>query len=188
MREDEIDLWAEKMDQQAVDELNEMLSDGRNKILAHNIYTKDQIAENRFGQDKIDIREAVFRNVSLGSLNNWLEKISTNADVSKFKTKISEIKAKKEALDEEIEEYNRKIDEIKSNPIMNKDAERVSRIILQAVDQNPNLTAQTAKAFLISDEDNVTVDINKIDELTEAEKDELYEQYLYEFKILAGLI
>jgi hypothetical protein len=190
LKEDELDLLAEQMDKEAEDAKEKMLKDMRSG--------KDsEYSNTHVYNSSINVKESVFRNVSLTSLNNWLRNISTNEDVSELKRDIMKVSKKKEALydaylksieplDDEIREYNQKIVDIKKNPVMNRDAKRISKIISQAIDQNPELAAMNAKAVLVNDSADVVVDINKIDELSDQEKDELYEQYLHEFKVLAG--
>ncbi len=143
-----------------------------------------------------NVREQVFENVSLSSLNKWLGSISTNLDVSNLKYKISLIKNQIEniyqtsikPLEDEVKQFEVDIKNIKKDRKQNVDTKRILKIIDQAVSQNPDNIVLNTKRLLLDGSADFMINLNKIDELTENEKEELYEQYVYEFKVMAGII
>jgi len=91
-------------------------------------------------------------------------------------------------LEDEIKQFKVDIKNIKKDRKQNVDTKRILKIIDQAVSQNPDNIVLNTKRLLLDGSADFMINLNKIDELTENEKEELYEQYVYEFKVMAGII
>jgi len=144
-------------------------------------------------------KTVIFKAVKLSNLNEWLRYISLDEKVNQMKKKIednkAEIKKKEIAYLESIkpyltniESFNREIEKVKMSQDLEAKSKRIQSIIEEAVSQDPELVAASAKDVLIGKHYDPIININMMTTLSEEEKEELYQQYLNEMKRLAGII
>ena len=162
--------------------------------------TYEEIMTNKYHVNNENAVTDLFKAIPLSNLNNWLKQLSLNDELSLAKERIKILKDKIEEkhqayLDSIKTEENliKKLEEEvvrlqKSNVRdLNKRAEKIHKIIEEAINQNPDLAANQAKDLLIGKTPDPIVNINSLTTLSEEEKEELYQIYIDEFKKLAGL-
>ncbi len=162
--------------------------------------TYEEIMTNKYHVNNENAVTDLFKAIPLSNLNNWLKQLSLNDELSLAKERIKILKDKIEEkhqayLDSIKTEENliKKLEEEvvrlqKSNvKDLNKRAEKIHKIIEEAINQNPDLAANQAKDLLIGKTPDPIVNINSLTTLSEEEKEELYQIYIDEFKKLAGL-
>lgn len=162
--------------------------------------TYEEIMTNKYHVNNENAVTDLFKAIPLSNLNNWLKQLSLNDELSLAKERIKilkdKIEEKHQAYLDSIkteEDLIKKLEEEvvrlqKSNVRdLNKRAEKIHKIIEEAINQNPDLAANQAKDLLIGKTPDPIVNINSLTTLSEEEKEELYQIYIDEFKKLAGL-
>jgi len=162
--------------------------------------TYEEIMIDKYHVKNENIVVDLFKAIPLSNLNNWLKQLTLNDELSLAKEKINLLKAKieekhkaylnsiktEEDLIKKLEEEVIKL-KTSSTKDLNKRAERIHKIIEEAISQNPDLAADQAKDFLVGKTPDPIININSLTTLLEEEKEELYQIYIDEFKRLAGI-
>lgn len=162
--------------------------------------TYEEIMIAKYHTNNENVVTDLFKAIPLSNLNDWLKMLSLNDELSLAKERIKlldeKIKEKHEAYlksikyeKELISKLEEEVARLKKSNILdlNKRAERIHKIIEEAINQNPDLAADQAKDLLVGKTPDPIININSLTTLTEEEKEELYQIYIDEFKRLAGI-
>jgi len=160
----------------------------------------EKIMANKYHVENDNVVTDIFKNIPLSILNDWLKRLSLNDEVSLAKERIKllkdDIEKKHKAYldsikheEDLIKKLENEIIRISSSNVkdLNKRAERIHKIVEEAINQNPDLAVEQAKDLLTGKTPDPIININNLSTLHEDEKEELYQIYIDEFKRLSGI-